>query len=748
MGNAVRAALKQEQEALANAIRSGQADEVRDFLSRVSDARGSSSREPKVKALQEVDLNQPCLQGLRANQCNALQLAASCGNQSILALLLDWRGNVAELDVNAVDSNGRTALHYAAETVAPPRCTRCIMTLIERRADPFLSSKDNSTALDVARRERCVSCVRALEAHAALWQGWVDHYSWPLWRSRWLVIHRDRWPRGQLSCYQCGNILVHWPGSATQYSCPQCGAANAKLVTLALVFYDSMEEAVGAPSNSSVVAERRVVPVGKDEIEVKLLENAGLENAAKAFWTGKKLRAIQSIVSSQRQYGMSVKFFPGRATGAPVKASEVEYSIRLDTPEARDQVMKIFQDPVRAVNEASMSRMPAIADTAAVPSGVVIDPAHQPGQSSTDVVAGATSSSSAPAAATVGGSGEPAWACAECTYFHEGADAARASCKICGSPKPPSASTGSSKMGPPPPPPSEPYPWPEGPWSCPRCTYRHQTAEEVHLSACCMCELPRPKPAEAEEESGGKTDVTSSDPVGALEASGEQPSAPPAESMDVDDEEESSGPCEPWTCVQCTLRHLDANAAKKVCLACGHPRPQQPSPPANTEAAASTQAPQEPPEVAAPAAAGGEGFHLDWGQADEEVAEEADELMSAPAVEQVEQPNAEPDSQQEAAEGAARIATEEVPSGSTESKPPDEDAAATKAPAASSATAEAEEDEGLCVLCWEKPASCAVVPCGHMCGCEGCLEDVKASKNPECPICRGPIQSTIRIYRP
>jgi len=64
-------------------------------------------------------------------------------------------------------------------------------------------------------------------------------------------------------------------------------------------------------------------------------------------------------------------------------------------------------------------------------------------------------------------------------------------------------------------------------------------------------------------------------------------------------------------------------------------------------------------------------------------------------------------------------------------------------------TAEEEGDDeaGQCVVCMERPADSAVVPCGHMCGCETCLKAIQASAMPQCPMCRGPFTSTIRIYR-
>merc|ERR1712113_109740 len=58
-----------------------------------------------------------------------------------------------------------------------------------------------------------------------------------------------------------------------------------------------------------------------------------------------------------------------------------------------------------------------------------------------------------------------------------------------------------------------------------------------------------------------------------------------------------------------------------------------------------------------------------------------------------------------------------------------------------------EDDSGMCVVCLERRADTAVVPCGHMCGCETCLKGLQASKHAECPMCRGPVTSTIRIYR-
>lgn len=74
-------------------------------------------------------------------------------------------------------------------------------------------------------------------------------------------------------------------------------------------------------------------------------------------------------------------------------------------------------------------------------------------------------------------------------------------------------------------------------------------------------------------------------------------------------------------------------------------------------------------------------------------------------------------------------------------------AAQALAGAAPSAPPVDDEDAGKCVVCWERRADTAIIPCGHMCGCNICLKDVFASAAPQCPMCRGPITSLVRIYQ-
>lgn len=55
------------------------------------------------------------------------------------------------------------------------------------------------------------------------------------------------------------------------------------------------------------------------------------------------------------------------------------------------------------------------------------------------------------------------------------------------------------------------------------------------------------------------------------------------------------------------------------------------------------------------------------------------------------------------------------------------------------------ENESECLICLSEIRSVAVLPCRHVCYCEICTEQVKASKNFECPICRGRVESFILI---
>jgi len=73
----------------------------------------------------------------------------------------------------------------------------------------------------------------------------------------------------------------------------------------------------------------------------------------------------------------------------------------------------------------------------------------------------------------------------------------------------------------------------------------------------------------------------------------------------------------------------------------------------------------------------------------------------------------------------------------------------TPAPALDCPTAAPSGDEsieGKCVICLERPANTAVVPCGHACGCFTCMQNIHSSSNSKCPICRATMTSILRIY--
>ena len=50
-----------------------------------------------------------------------------------------------------------------------------------------------------------------------------------------------------------------------------------------------------------------------------------------------------------------------------------------------------------------------------------------------------------------------------------------------------------------------------------------------------------------------------------------------------------------------------------------------------------------------------------------------------------------------------------------------------------------------CVVCTDNPASFVIVPCGHVCLCEGC-RDALLARGGDCPICRGAISTTCKVF--
>lgn len=55
-----------------------------------------------------------------------------------------------------------------------------------------------------------------------------------------------------------------------------------------------------------------------------------------------------------------------------------------------------------------------------------------------------------------------------------------------------------------------------------------------------------------------------------------------------------------------------------------------------------------------------------------------------------------------------------------------------------------------CVICHDCPAQHAIIPCGHNCLCNGCAQTLhdNAAIEQYCPLCRGSIESTLKVFMP
>jgi hypothetical protein len=57
-----------------------------------------------------------------------------------------------------------------------------------------------------------------------------------------------------------------------------------------------------------------------------------------------------------------------------------------------------------------------------------------------------------------------------------------------------------------------------------------------------------------------------------------------------------------------------------------------------------------------------------------------------------------------------------------------------------------EAEETMCVVCFDAPKDHAIVPCGHVCVCASCAEQLTKTRTPTCPVCREPIQQTMKVF--
>ena len=55
-------------------------------------------------------------------------------------------------------------------------------------------------------------------------------------------------------------------------------------------------------------------------------------------------------------------------------------------------------------------------------------------------------------------------------------------------------------------------------------------------------------------------------------------------------------------------------------------------------------------------------------------------------------------------------------------------------------------EETMCVVCFDAPKEYAIVPCGHQCVCGECAEQLTKTRTPMCPVCRGPIRETMKVF--
>jgi hypothetical protein len=57
-----------------------------------------------------------------------------------------------------------------------------------------------------------------------------------------------------------------------------------------------------------------------------------------------------------------------------------------------------------------------------------------------------------------------------------------------------------------------------------------------------------------------------------------------------------------------------------------------------------------------------------------------------------------------------------------------------------------DSEETMCVVCFDAPKDHIIVPCGHQCVCARCAEQLTKTRTPMCPVCRGPIRETMKVF--
>jgi len=56
------------------------------------------------------------------------------------------------------------------------------------------------------------------------------------------------------------------------------------------------------------------------------------------------------------------------------------------------------------------------------------------------------------------------------------------------------------------------------------------------------------------------------------------------------------------------------------------------------------------------------------------------------------------------------------------------------------------EEEVQCVVCMDERKQHVMMPCMHMCVCGVCAQRLLDAQTPLCPVCRTPVESTMRVF--
>lgn len=334
-------------------IEKGDTDRCQVLLGTIREAaRGSDGRGPQ----EIVNLNAP-IRGERS----LIHLAAFHGQVAILKMLLE-----ANADPNRLDGQNRTPLHHAVQSrhgvhQMPPDCANCVATLLQYKADPCIASgQDGTTPLEAARRMGCASCVRTIENHVKIWQGWVDHYEKklgfiPYWQPVWMVLLLDRrpntganWQQGGASilCAAC-NRTQPPPANVPKFRCRHCQTeilvCPSLTLTLYKVNYTPQSSIIPSETQPSIV---QVLPPFANMIQVRTLEEASVNSAADALKRGEFKRALQNSLSSDRAHGFSLKLIGAKGTVL------VEHSFRCQSDEDRAVLLRTLTQPTQTAYEA------------------------------------------------------------------------------------------------------------------------------------------------------------------------------------------------------------------------------------------------------------------------------------------------------------------------------------------------------------------------------------------------------------